>query len=189
MLLPRKLTALSVLLGSMLLTRALPGQNSTAELLLIHGHILTVDTKDSVAQAIAVHQGVIVKVGTDAEVLEFAGKVPGIRIIDLHGRTATPGLIDTHAHIIDGGVEELYGIQLSDTASVAEIVARVKAKTVLVKPGEWITGSGWDEGKLVEHRYVTAADLDAVAPSNPVWLTHTTGHYGIANSLALKLAH
>ena len=188
MFLRRKLTASSVLLGSLLFNRPLPAQ-VPADLVLIHGHILTVDANDSVAQAIAVRHGVIVKIGSDAEVMEFAGNAPGIRIIDLHGRTATPGLIDTHAHIADGGVEELYGIKLSDAASVAEIVARVKAKTALVKPGEWITGSGWDEGKLAEHRYVTAADLDAVAPDNPVWLVHTTGHYGVANSLALKLAH
>ena len=129
------------------------------------------------------------KVGTDAEVLDFAGKAPGIRVIDLHGHTATPGLIDTHAHIAEGGVKELYGVNLSDATSVAEIVARVKARVGKVKPGEWVVGSGWDEGKLAEHRYVTAADLDAVAPDNPVWLAHTTGHYGVANSLALKLAH
>jgi predicted amidohydrolase YtcJ len=65
----------------------------------------------------------------------------------------------------------------------------VKTKLALAKPGEWVTGSGWDEGKLTEHRYVTAADLDLVSPNNPVWLLHTTGHYGVANSLALKLAH
>ena len=181
--------ALSVLLGSLLLTRALSAQNPAADLVLIHGHILTVDANDSIAQAIAVRHGLIVKVGTDAEVLEFAGHASGIRIIDLHGRTATPGLIDTHAHIADGGVEELYGVKLSDATSVAEIVARVRLKIASAKPGEWVTGSGWDEGKLAEHRYVTAADLDAVAPNNPVWLTHTTGHYGVANSLALKLAH
>src|SRR4029077_17517277 len=67
--------------------------------------------------------------------------------------------------------------------------ARVKAKVALVKPGEWVTGAGWDEGKLAERRYVVATDLDAVSPSNPVWLMHTTGHYGVANSAALKLAH
>jgi predicted amidohydrolase YtcJ len=184
----RKLSASSVLLGTLLFTQILAAQNP-ADLVLIHGHILTVDANDSVAQAIAIHHGVIVKVGTDTEVLEFAGKAPGARIIDLHGHTATPGLIDTHAHIADGGVEELYGIKLSDAASVAEIVARVKAKVALAKPGEWVIGSGWDEGKLAEHRYVTAADLDAVALNNPVWLIHTTGHYGVANSLALKLAH
>ena len=184
----RKLTATSFLLASLVLTRTLSAQ-SPADVVLIHGHILTVDTNDSVAQAIAVRHAVIVKLGRDAEVLAFAGNAPGLRVIDLHGRTATPGLIDTHAHIADGGVEELYGVKLSDATSVAEIVARVKVKIAGAKPGEWVTGSGWDEGKLAEHRYVTAADLDAVAPNNPVWLTHTTGHYGVANSAALKLAH
>jgi len=183
-----KLTASTVLLGSLLVTRALSAQGPP-DLVLIHGHILTEDANDSVAQAIAVRHGVIVKVGSDAEVLDFAGKAPGTRIIDLHGRTATPGLIDTHAHIADGGVQEIYTIQLSETTSVGEVISRVKARVAQAKPGEWVTGFGWDEGKLAEHRYVTAADLDAVAPSNPVWLTHTTGHYGVANSLALKLAH
>src|ERR1035437_7684791 len=184
----RKLSVSGVLLGTLLFTRILPQQNPAAGLLLIHGHILTVDANDSVAQAIAIRRGVIVKVGTDADVLEFAANAPGTRVIDLHGHTATPGLIDTHAHIADGGVEELYGIKLSDAASGAEIVARVKAKVALVKAGQWVAGAGWDEGKLVEHRYITAADLDAVSPNNPVWLIHTTGHYGVANSLALKLA-
>ena len=188
MLLRRKPASAAALTVLVLFSRMLAAQSSPADLILIHGRILTVDAHDSIAQAIAIRRGVIVKVGTDADVLKFAGNSPGTRIVDLHGHTATPGLIDTHAHIADGGVEELYGVRLSDAASVSEIVARVKAKVALVKPGEWVTGSGWDEGKLAEHRYVTAADLDVVAPNNPVWLVHTTGHYGVANSLALKLA-
>jgi predicted amidohydrolase YtcJ len=185
----RKLCSTVVLLPTLLVGRILPAQSSTVDLVLIHGHILTVDSQDSVVQAIAIRHGLIVKVGTDAEVLKLAGNAPGIRIIDLHGYTATPGLIDTHAHIAAGGVKELYGVKLSDATSVAEIVARVKVKVALAKPGEWVTGFGWDEGKLDEHRYVTAADLDTVSPNNPVWLVHTTGHYGVANSVALKLAH
>jgi predicted amidohydrolase YtcJ len=184
----RKLKFASALLAT-LLPRIVPAQSPNADLLLLHGHFLTQNSSDSVVEAMAIRQGIIVKVGTDAEILEFAGNAPGMRIIDLHGHTATPGLIDTHAHIADGGVEELYGVKLSDASSVVEIVARVKAKIALVKPGEWVVGFGWDEGKLAERRYVTAADLDAVAPNNPVWLMHTTGHYGVANSAALKLAH
>jgi predicted amidohydrolase YtcJ len=161
-------------------------QSQQADLILIHGQILTVDAHDSVAQAIAIRKGVILKTGTDAEIRSLAA--PNAQVIDLNGHTATPGLIDTHAHIAEGGVDELYGVQLSDAKSVAEIVARVKAKIPQIQPGEWVTGSGWDEGKLAEHRYPTAADLDAVAPDNPVWLMHTTGHYGVANSFALRLA-
>lgn len=179
------------LLAPLLLVQQVEAQAASspekADLVLIHGRILTVDASDSIAQAIAIRHGIILKTGSDAEVQALAG--PGTKVIDLKGHTATPGLIDTHAHIADGGVEELFGVKLSDATSVAEIVARVKAKVALMKPGEWITGSGWDEGKLAEHRYVSAVDLDAVAPNNPVWLVHTTGHYGVANSLALKLAN
>jgi len=157
-----------------------------ADLILVHGQVLTVDAHDSVAQAIAVRGDVILKVGSDAEVQALAA--PNAQIIDLEGRTATPGLIDTHAHIADGGVDELYGVKLSDARSVAEIVARVKAAVSMTRAGDWITGAGWDEGKLAERRYPAAADFDAVAPNNPVWLMHTTGHYGVANSAAMKLA-
>jgi predicted amidohydrolase YtcJ len=161
-------------------------QSEKADLILLHGQVLSVDAHDTVAQAVAVRRGVIVKVGSDAEVQALAAA--DARVIDLKGHTATPGLIDTHAHIADGGVEELYSIKLSDAESLVDIAARVKAKASTLTPGVWITGAGWDEGKLAEHRYPTAADLDAVAPNNPVWLEHTTGHYGVANSLAMKLA-
>ena len=176
-----------VLVAGLLLTPILVAEAPKADLVLIHGHILTFDSKDSLAEAIAVRKGIIVKIGSDREVLEFAGA--GAPRIDLKGHTATPGLIDTHAHIAQGGVQELYGVTLSDASSIAEVLTRVKSKIALAKPGEWVTGSGWDEGKLAEHRYITAADLDTVSTDNPVWLLHTTGHYGVANSLALKLAH
>ncbi len=148
---------------ALLWTSALLAQEPTADLLLIHGHILTMDSKDSVVEAIAIRDGIIVKIGSDADIQAFVGSRSRPRIIDLKGLTITPGLIDTHAHIAEGGVAELYDVKLSDATSIAEIVARVKAKVALMKGGEWITGSGWDEGKLAEHRYVTAADIDAVS--------------------------
>lgn len=79
-------------------------------------------------------------------------------------------------------------IGLGDAASVAEIVSRVQKRVAAAKPGEWVRGRGWDEGKLAERRYVYAADLDAVSPQNPVILVNTTGHYATLNSYALRLA-
>ena len=150
------------------------------QLILFHGRILTVDSRDSIAQGVAVRDGKIIAVGTDRDVLRLAGAAT--RRIDLHGRTATPGLIDSHAHIADAGVQQLYHVHLSDASAVAEVVRRVQAGIAGLKPGEWLQGDGWDEGKLAERRYVTAADLDRVSPQNPVWLMHTTGHYGVGNS-------
>jgi predicted amidohydrolase YtcJ len=72
--------------------------------------------------------------------------------------------------------------------SIGEVLELVKAKVALAKTGAWVIGSGWDESKLAELRYIRASDLDKVSPNNPVWLQHTTGHYGVANSYALRLA-
>jgi len=153
-------------------------------LILINGKVITVDAHDSVAEAVAIQGGKIVAVGTNEEIRKLASK--NARIVDLHGRTATPGLIDTHCHF--DATDDLYAINLSKVTSVAEAVELVRKKVVSGKPGAWIQGAGWDEGKLSDRRYITAADLDRVSPNNPVWLTHTTGHYGVANSAALRLA-
>ena len=156
------------------------------QLILFHGRILTVDSRDSIAEALAIRDGKIIAIGTDKDILRLADAAT--RRIDLHGRTATPGLIDSHAHIAEAGVEQLYHLLLSDASSVAEIVRRVQAGIATLKPGEWLQGDGWDEGKLAERRYVFAADLDRVSPHNPVWLMHTSRRYGVANSAALQLA-
>jgi predicted amidohydrolase YtcJ len=164
-----------------------PPRAPAPQLILFNGRILTVDSSDSTAQALAIRGGKIVAIGTTREILGLADGAT--RRIDLNGRTATPGLIDSHAHIADGGVDELYHVNLSDASSIAEVVRRVSAGIARLKPGEWLQGAGWDEGKLAERRYVRASDLDAVSPENPVWLVHTTGHYGVANSMALRLAN
>jgi predicted amidohydrolase YtcJ len=172
-------------LAALALPERTPAQGSpAADLVLINGTILTVDAGDTVAQAVAIAGGKIVAVGSTGAIGPRIGA--GTEVIDLRGRTATPGLIDTHVHFSEA--DALFSVELSDAASVADVLARVREDVARTKPGDWVRGRGWDEAKLAERRYITAADLDKVAPNNPVWLMHTTGHYGAANSYALKLS-
>ncbi len=148
--------------------------------------VITVDRTDSLAQAVAITGGKITAVGTTAQIKAMAGA--NTEVIDLRGRAVTPGLIDSHVHF--SAADALFTVDLGDAAvtSIEEVKKRVAAQVAKLKPGEWVRGRGWDEGKYSERRYITAADLDAVAPNNPVWLTHTTGHYGVANTYAMKMA-
>jgi predicted amidohydrolase YtcJ len=180
------MTLVRVLLSGCLIVAAAFAQPPSGDYVLINGKVITVDARDTIAQAAAITAGKIVAVGTNAEVRRAAA--PGARVIDLGGRTVTPGLIDSHCHFQE--VDALYSVDLSDPSvkSIADVQKKIAERVSTLKPGEWVRGSGWDEGKLKELRYILASDLDVVSPNNPVWLTHTTGHYGAANSAALKLA-
>ena len=159
-----------------------------ADTVLVNGNVITVDAQDTVAQAVAIKNGRILAVGTDAEIRKLAGE--DTRVIDLAGRTATPGLLDAHCHFAWGGTDMLEVSDLSypKVKSIGDVLGDVEKQVQSSRGGDWIQGRGWDEGKLEERRYIYAKDLDAISAENPVWLTHTMGHYGVANSLALKLA-
>ena len=163
-------------------------QQPRADVILVNGRVLTVDANDRIAQAVAITGNRITAVGSTADVERTAG--PNTRRIDLQGRAVTPGLLDAHAHFSGGGGDRLFVVDLSypNVKSIADVAAAIRAKVASSAKGAWIQGRGWDEGKLAERRLITAKDLDAVAPDNPVFLTQTTGHYGVANSAALRLA-
>ena len=177
------LAACAVALGW--LSAGSPRAQTAADLVLTNGIVLTIDPSDSIAQAVAITDGRIVAVGTSDAIKTRVGA--NTRIIDLRGRTATPGLIDTHVHFSEA--DAMFTIDLSDPAikRMDDVLARVKEQVAKLEPGAWVRGRGWDEARLAERRYITAADLDKVAPNNPVWLMQTTGHYGVANSYALKV--
>ena len=183
------LTPIFRALVALLAVSSASAQQPRADLILVNGRVLTVDANDRVAQAVAVAGNRIVGVGTTAEVERVAA--PNARRIDLRGRTVTPGLLDAHIHFASGGADRKFVLDLGypNVKSVADVAAAVKAKIATVEKGEWITGRGWDEGKLAERRVLTARDPDAVSPDNPVILTQTTGHYSVANSVALRLAN
>jgi predicted amidohydrolase YtcJ len=164
------------------------GEDASADRILTGGRILTVDSADRVAEALAIRKGRILATGTTAEIERLAG--PATERIDLRGRTATPGLIDAHAHFSQGGLLRLTHLDLSypGVKSIADVVNAVRVRSAAAKPGEWILGRGWDEGKFTERRQIRAADLDAVAGDHPAWLVHTTGHYGVANAFVLAVA-
>ena len=160
-----------------------------ADLVLLHGKIITVDADDRIAQAVAIAGGRIVAVGTDAAIARLAG--PRTRRIDLKGLTVTPGLIDAHAHFSSGGADRLDVMSLAypDVRSVGDVVERLRKRVATTPTGVFVQGAGWDDGKLAERRLLAARDLDPASPNNPVYLTHTTGHFGVANSAALALAN
>jgi len=98
--------------------------------------------------------------------------------------------MDAHVHFASGGASRLYRLDLSypNVENIGDVQRLVAEQAERVGEGEWVRGGGWDEGKLDELRYIQTSDLDAVAAEHPVWLSHTMGHYGVANSLALEMA-
>lgn len=164
------------------------GSPSGVDVILVNGTVITVDVDDHLAEGLAITDGRIVAVGSNDEIEALAG--PNTTRIDLNGRTATPGLLDAHAHFSMGGTEMLYVLDLSypNVENLADVVRLVRGQVERLGPGAWVEGRGWDEGKLDELRYILAADLDSVTPDNPVWLSQTMGHYGVANTIALEQA-
>lgn len=171
-----------------LVLAACSGQRDVADIVFINGNVITVDSSDRVAQAVAVKGNRILAVGTTAAIDSLAG--PKTARIDLGGLTMTPGLLDAHAHFASGGVDRLFVLDLSypRVKSIKDVQDSVAARLAALPKGAWLVGQGWDEGKFAERRLLQAADLDKVAPDNPVWLTQTMGHYGVGNSAALRLA-
>ena len=145
-----------------------------ADTVLHGGTILTVDAKDRVVSAMAIRGGRIVALGSDKAIAAYIGK--RTKVIDLAGKTATPGMIDAHAHALEGGIDEVANLQLGEASSVADFLARVKARAAELPAGAWVTGSGWNESRIAEHHPPSLAELDAVSDGHPVALGNTTGH-------------
>ncbi len=158
-----------------------------ADTVLLNGKIITVDPHDSIVDAVAVLGDRIVAVGSNDDVKRYAG--PETEVIDLKGKTAMPGIIDSHTH--PTGIAEGYleiNCRAPPVRNIKDIQDLVEAKVKELGPGVWIQGSAYNDSKLEEKRQMTRWELDVVAPENPVMLTSDTGHQCIVNSLALEIA-
>jgi predicted amidohydrolase YtcJ len=162
-----------------------------ADLVLRNGKIVTMNSAQPTAQALAIRGDRIVSVGSSADVAKLTG--PGTQVIDLNGQLAIPGFIEGHGHFTGVGQFRL-GLDLREAKTWDDIVQQVARAAKQAKPGEWIVGRGWHQSKW-DHApepnvegFPLHESLDKVSPNNPVILTHASGHASFVNSKAMQEA-
>lgn len=156
-----------------------------ADLALLNGKVITVDSADSIAQAVAVKNGLIQAVGTNDTIAALVGEAT--QVSDLVGKAVTPGLIDAHNHFQVVGLLNTYYVPLlpPDVVTVTDLQAKLAEVAAQTPEGEWIKGYFlFIQGVGLPNRH----DLDTVSPNHPVFIVQQGGHYGSANSLALEIA-
>jgi predicted amidohydrolase YtcJ len=160
------------------------GGPKKVDTVVFNGVIYTVDSSFSTAQAMAIKDGVIVAVGTDAEI---TAAYTGQEKIDAKGQAVYPGFIDAHAHFVGYG-KSLFQVDLFGTTSWEEAVERVKIFAAAHPELTWIEGRGWDQNKWPGKKYPTNALLNTMFPNTPVVLQRVDGHAAIANQKAFDIA-
>jgi predicted amidohydrolase YtcJ len=145
--------------------------SAAADLVLFDGRITTLDPQHPEAQAVAVRDGRFVAVGSESEVVAVAG--PNTRRIDLNGRRAIPGLIDSHTHVIRGGLNYNLELRWDGMRSLADAMRSLKAQVDRTPAPQWVrVVGGFTEQQFAERRLPTLDELNAVAPDTPVFILH-----------------
>ena len=153
-----------------------------ADLLLQHGVFYPVQPSGRIEGSLAVRDGRIVYLGPDAGAERFRG--PQTRVVDLAGRTVTPGLIDAHSHLLGLG-QALSEVDLTGASTYDEVVRRVREAAVRVPKGSWVRGRGWDQNLWPGQQFPSHEALTAAVPDHPVWLTRVDGHAALVNARAM----
>lgn len=167
-------------------TTAPVAQAQTADTVLSGGNILTVDDNFSTVEALAITDGRIVATGDAADIAKFVGDETDV--IELDGKTVIPGLIDNHLHFIRGVWNNQTEVRFTGIKSRAEALERLAEHAASIEPGVWVTTiGGWVEDQFLDDTSpFTLAELDAIAPDNPVYLLQSYSN-GYANSAAFKV--
>ncbi|MDI3341733.1 MAG: amidohydrolase [Sphaerobacter sp.] len=164
-----------------------PDRAAGGDIVFVNGHVMTGSGTPSGATAVAVRGGRIVAVGSDADALAWRGR--GVEVIDLKGRTITPGFNDAHCHPMwVGFVLQQVNAATPPNRTIADLRARIAERVRSVPPGTWVLARGYDQARLADQRHPTRHDLDPISPDHPVLVVRACGHIGVANSRALALA-
>jgi predicted amidohydrolase YtcJ len=158
--------------------------SSAADAIWLGGDLLTLNPAQPKAQAMAVGQGRILAVGSDADVLALSG--PHTVHHALHGQALMPGLIDTHAHGIWGATRELFEVYVGLSARLDELLSALRTRCASLAPGTWVSGGPWHVAWLAGLGAAPKAVLDGACPEHPVALRDVTYHSAWLNSAALR---
>lgn len=161
------------------------GQTFSADLVITNANIRTMDAKRSVARSLAVSNGKIIAIGSDADTKGLIGAKT--RVIDAKRKTVLPGFNDAHVHFLPTG-SQLSAVDLRSSKTPAEFVQRIKDFAAKTPNGRWIKGGRWDHENWTPNNLPTAAMIDAVTPNNPVFVERLDGHMSLANSVAMRIA-
>jgi len=167
------------------------GAEQPADKIFRQGVILTMDSQNRTVQAVAIRGNRIVRVGSDVEVSEQAG--PKTTVVDLQGKAMLPGFYAAHDHFPSAGIEALYEVDLNSPPigtiqTLDDLLKTLRERAARTPKGGWIIGHGYDDTLLREGRHPTRYDLDKASTDHPIWITHSSGHLGAANSRALEIA-
>ena len=186
-----KPTALTL---GVVMTASAASAQEMADTVYTGGPILTIDDANPRPEAVAVRDGRILAVGALSDVNAYQGD--GTEVFDLDGRTMLPGFVDSHGHVVMGGLQALSANLLAPpdgkvtdiTSLQATLSAWAKENAEVVEQVNMIIGFGYDNAQLAEVRHPTREDLDAVSTEVPIMIMHQSGHLGVANSKALEMA-
>lgn len=159
-------------------------EDDTADLILHHGLITTLDRSNPTASAVAIKDGKVMAVGHDQDIMALAGA--GTKIVDLKGKRVLPGLIDNHTHVVRGGLNFNMELRWDGMRSLADAMAMLKRQVDITPPPQWVrVVGGFTEHQFAEKRLPTIEEINAVAPDTPVFLLHLYDR-ALLNGAALR---
>ncbi len=160
-----------------------PLMKEKIDLIVTKAIIYTVNPGNSHAEAMAIHKGKIIAVGSDKLIL---GQYQASQCLDMEGKFVFPGFIDAHCHFMGYAVGLQY-VDLLGCKSFSEVLKRLK-DAGQPDAGKWIVGRGWDQNLWVEKQFPDNRQLNSIYPGIPVMLIRVDGHVVLANQEALNRA-